>query len=91
MAEQNDSGPLIVAGDFNAPQGDKIFSLLPNTLYDTFRAQGRGIGNTIINDMPMLRIDQIWVSRDFETVQSFTVRSKVSDHRIVVSDVRMKE
>lgn len=91
MVDQIDSGPLVIAGDFNAPQGDKVFSLLPDTLYDTFGAQGRGMGNTIINNIPLLRIDQIWVSRDFETVQSFAVRSNVSDHRIVVSDVRMKE
>jgi endonuclease/exonuclease/phosphatase family metal-dependent hydrolase len=49
------------------------------------------MGNTILNDIPVLRIDQIWVSRDFETVQSFAVRSNVSDHRIVVSDIRIKE
>ncbi|MFA7160022.1 MAG: endonuclease/exonuclease/phosphatase family protein, partial [Kiritimatiellia bacterium] len=33
--------PIIVAGDFNAPPGDKIFKLLPYKLYDSFRAQGR--------------------------------------------------
>jgi vancomycin resistance protein VanJ len=82
--------PLIVAGDFNAPQGDKIFSLLPDTLYDSFRAQGRGIGNTIVNDMPLVRIDQIWVSREFDTLQSFAVKSGVSDHRMVITDVKIK-
>lgn len=82
--------PIIVAGDFNAPPGDKIFNLLPDTLYDSFRAQGRGIGNTIANDMPLLRIDQIWVSHEFTTLQSFAVKNSASDHRMVVSDVRMK-
>jgi endonuclease/exonuclease/phosphatase family metal-dependent hydrolase len=82
--------PIIVAGDFNAPPGDKIFNLLPDTLYDSFRAQGRGIGNTIANDMPLLRIDQIWVSHEFTTLQSFAVKNGVSDHRMVISDVRMK-
>jgi endonuclease/exonuclease/phosphatase (EEP) superfamily protein YafD len=82
--------PLIVAGDFNAAQGDKVFSLLPTRLYDSFHAQGRGIGNTIVNDMPLLRIDQIWVSREFETLQSFAVKSRVSDHRMVVTDVSVR-
>lgn len=82
--------PMIIGGDFNAPQGDKIYSALPRRLYDTFAKNGKGIGNTLINDFPVLRIDQIWVSRHFETVQSFTQRSRFSDHRIVVSDVRYK-
>ncbi len=83
--------PIIVAGDFNAPPGDKVFNLLPDTLYDSFHAQGRGIGNTIANDMPLLRIDQIWVSREFTTLQSFAVKNSVSDHRMVISDVKIKK
>ena len=82
--------PMIIAGDFNAPPDDKIFNLLPGKLYDSFRAQGRGIGNTIANDMPLLRIDQIWVSHEFTTLQSFAVKNSASDHRMVISDVRMK-
>ena len=83
------SKPLIVAGDFNVPQGDKIFSLLPNILYDSFSAQGRGIGNTVMNDMPLMRFDQIWISRDFKIIQSFAVKSSISDHRMVISDVQI--
>ncbi len=78
---------LIVAGDFNAPQGDRVFRFLPAGLRDSFAMGGRGIGNTVLNDIPVLRIDQIWVSRDFRVVQSFVLRSAISDHRMVVSDV----
>ncbi len=81
------SESLIIAGDFNAPQGDRIFSHISGYLYDTFKEQGRGVGNTILNDIPVLRIDQIWVSRNFRTLQSFTVKSDISDHRMVVSDI----
>lgn len=83
-------GALIVGGDFNAPPGDGVFSLLPPTLYDTFADAGRGLGNTIYNRVPVLRIDQIWVSREWETLQSFVVPSADSDHRIVVSDVKRR-
>ena len=79
---------MIVAGDFNTPQGDKTFSRLPASLYDTFAAAGKGIGNTILNDIPVLRIDEIWVSQNFVTLQSFSHKSKSSDHRMVISDVR---
>jgi endonuclease/exonuclease/phosphatase (EEP) superfamily protein YafD len=85
------SKPLIVAGDFNVPQGDKVFALLPDNLYDSFSVQGRGIGNTVMNDMPLMRFDQIWVSRDFKIIQSFAVKSSVSDHRMVISDVQISK
>jgi len=91
MVENLDgSNLLVIAGDFNSPQGDQVFSLLPKNLYDSFKAEGRGIGNTILNNAPVLRIDQIWVSDDFETIQSFALKSDVSDHRIVISDVKPK-
>lgn len=77
----------IVAGDFNAPQGDKIFSLLGPRMSDAFAAAGKGLGNTILNDRPVLRIDQIWVSDDFAVLQAFARASSVSDHRLVVADV----
>ncbi len=89
-AELPESAPLLVAGDFNAPQGDKLFSLLPARLRDTFAVAGKGIGNTIPNEFPVLRIDQIWVSPDFETRQSFAWKSRASDHRLVVSDLRAR-
>ena len=87
-AEWPDARSLIVAGDFNAPQGDKVFSLLPGALRDAFSVSGKGIGNTILNEIPVLRIDQIWVSRDFVPLQSFARRSQASDHRLVVGDIR---
>ena len=89
-AELPESAPLFVAGDFNAPQGDKLFSLLPANLHDTFAVAGKGIGNTILNEFPVLRIDQIWVSQDFEALQSFARKSRASDHRLVVSDIRVR-
>ena len=79
--------PLLVAGDFNAPQGDRIFSLLPAGLFDVFAVAGKGIGNTILNDIPVLRIDQIWASDHFHVIQSFARQTRASDHRLVVADL----
>ena len=79
--------PLLVAGDFNAPQQDRIFSLLPTGMQDAFAIAGKGIGNTILNEIPVLRIDQIWVSSHFQVVQSFARQTQASDHRLVVADL----
>ena len=79
--------PTILGGDFNAPAGDAVFRLLPTSLHDTFAAAGRGWGNTIINEIPVLRIDQIWVSRHFRPESVTARRTKHSDHRMVVCDL----
>jgi vancomycin resistance protein VanJ len=78
--------PLILAGDWNAPQGDAIYRLLPHTLSDAFTQAGRGWGNTAINEIPVLRIDQIWASVFFQPtrVEAFTTQN--SDHRLVLAE-----
>ena len=87
VAELPAQTPLLVAGDFNAPQRDRIFSLLPAGMQDAFAVAGKGIGNTILNEMPVLRIDQIWASSHFRVVQSFARQTRASDHRMVVADL----
>ena len=79
--------PLLVAGDFNAPQQDRILSQLPADMQDAFAVAGKGIGNTILNETPVLRIDQIWASSHFRAVQAFARRTRASDHRLVVADL----
>jgi endonuclease/exonuclease/phosphatase (EEP) superfamily protein YafD len=79
--------PLIVGGDFNAPQGDAVFHLLRPRLHDTFGEGGRGWGNTITNDVPFLRIDQIWASAAFRSVNVGARKTQHSDHRMVVADL----
>ena len=90
ISELPHSGAVVFGGDFNAPQGDRIFQLIPESMIDTFARSGRGLGNTIINDIPVLRIDQIWASDSFTTHQSFVHASSHSDHRIVISDLIRK-
>jgi vancomycin resistance protein VanJ len=79
--------PIILGGDFNAPQGDAVFRLLEARLHDTFRDGGRGWGNTIINDFPVLRIDQVWASRTIKAARVVARRTQHSDHRMVVADL----
>jgi endonuclease/exonuclease/phosphatase (EEP) superfamily protein YafD len=80
--------PLIVGGDFNAPAGDAIFRLLRPRLRDTFRQTGTGWGNTILNDIPLQRIDQIWVSDGFRAAGVVARKTRNSDHRMVIADLR---
>lgn len=81
--------PVIVAGDFNAPAGDAIFALLGPRLKDAFREAGRGWGNTITNDYPFHRIDQIWTSVHLTPVDCRARPTTHSDHRMVVAELRL--
>jgi endonuclease/exonuclease/phosphatase (EEP) superfamily protein YafD len=89
IAATPDNIPLIMGGDFNAPQGDAIFRQLQPRLHDTFGEAGVGWGNTIINDFPLLRIDQIWASRQFRAKYVRAIKTVNSDHRLVVCDLML--
>lgn len=79
----------IIGGDFNAPQGDAVPKSLDPWLRDAFADAGTGLGNTIINDLPVLRIDQVWASRHLRPVRVRAIKTVNSDHRMVVSDFQI--
>jgi vancomycin resistance protein VanJ len=83
--------PVILGGDFNAPQGDAVFRLLGPRLRDAFAAGGRGWGNTILNEAPALRIDQIWVGAGFDIFSVVARMTRHSDHRMVVCDLILRD
>lgn len=78
---------LLVGGSFGAPPSDDIFRLLRNRgLRDGFRQAGYGWGNTFPSTLPVLRVDQIWISGPFLPERSETMTSEHSDHRYVITD-----
>lgn len=82
--------PTIIAGDFNAPANDSVYRMLGDRFTDTFDASGTGWGNTYHRRLPILRLDHIYVSREFLPVRSTVVTIPESDHRMVVSDLILK-
>lgn len=81
--------PVIVGGDFNTPAGDSLFRPLRPHLRDAFAEAGMGWPNTITDEHPMARIDQIWVSEHFEVHQARVVYTPNSDHRMLVVDLAL--
>jgi len=79
--------PVIAGGDFNAPAGDAIFRLLRPRLVDSFAIGGIGWGNTAVNEAPVSRIDQVWISRNLRAAAVVARRTRHSDHRLVICDV----
>ena len=82
--------PVICGGDFNAMQGDPVAATMAPRLRDSFAEAGKGWGNTIVNDMPGLRIDQIWVSAQFKATTLFAHKTVDSDHRMVICDLILR-
>jgi len=82
--------PIILGGDFNVPGGDGIFRLLEPRLHDAFKEGGIGWGDTVLNDFPVSRFDQIWASRRFRAVAVVARETRHSDHRMVICDLVMR-
>jgi len=80
-------GPVVLGGDFNTPAGDSLFRLLPESLSDSFRKAGTGLGNTITNEYPVSRIDYIWIDRGIRAHAVVAKRTDHSDHRMVIADL----
>ena len=80
--------PTIMAGDFNSTPGQKIHDRIRKTMTDAFREKGWGLGSTFAFGLP-IRIDYIYLSREFETLAARAGPSGPSDHRPVIATVRL--
>lgn len=78
--------PTIVGGDFNVGPRDVVLRLLPQWLSDAFNVAGRGWGATIVNQWPLIRIDQIRTSQPIRPMSVVAKKTLSSDHRMVVGD-----
>jgi len=84
--EQAGNRPCLIGGDFNSPAGDRTFETLRPRFADAFAEAGLGWGNTFRNDWPLLRIDQVWATAELQPRAALAVKTRHSDHRMVVVD-----
>lgn len=82
--------PIVVGGDMNAPAGDGALSIFRQRLRDCFAQGGRGWGDTVLNDIPVSRFDQIWASRQFRAIAVTACKTQYSDHRMAIADLESK-
>ncbi|WP_309707769.1 endonuclease/exonuclease/phosphatase family protein [Armatimonas sp.] len=81
------NGALLVGGDLNAPAGDGVFTeLIALKLQDAWPLAGLDWGNTIANDLPIHRIDQLWL-REHSPRALIAVKTQNSDHRMLICDL----
>ncbi len=82
--------PLVIAGDFNTPPESIWFDTLRPRLRSAFEAGGSGYAATWPQPLPILAIDQIWLS---PRVDPQTCRARgmwASDHRAIITEVSLQ-
>ncbi|MDP8924522.1 MAG: endonuclease/exonuclease/phosphatase family protein, partial [Chloroflexota bacterium] len=96
LCEMIDSieGPLLVMGDFNFTERSEDYALVARRLTDAYRVAGRGLGHTfpawltfagrLPTPFPSVRLDHVWHSEHFRTVNARLGPTAGSDHHPVI-------
>jgi len=82
--------PIIVCGDFNDVPFSYSYRQIRKGLQDSFIKRGDGIGETYNGAIPLLRIDYIMASMDFDIHSHEVIHSDLSDHFPVISEIELK-
>ncbi|GGM13190.1 endonuclease/exonuclease/phosphatase family protein [Deinococcus aerophilus] len=79
------AGPLVLAGDLNAPAWGELHALLRQRgLQDAFREAGSGFGFTFRAGLGFLRLDYVW-GQDVRFIKTRALSDGVtSDHRVLL-------
>jgi vancomycin resistance protein VanJ len=98
-AVEADPLPAIVVGDFNAPAGGYIHSLVSDRLSDAHLQAGHGFGfsfpgtsrNPLVFDSPWMRIDYLFCDPDWDVAWCITEPDRKSQHRAVAARFRLRD
>jgi endonuclease/exonuclease/phosphatase family metal-dependent hydrolase len=83
--------PYVLTADLNdVPNSYSYFTVMDN-LQDVFLQKGFGIGRTFNSLSPTLRIDYIFVSKEFNIDQYKCIPRDLSDHYMLVTDLSLKK
>ena len=97
---ESESGPFIVAGDFNTSDQSAIYGELAAVMSDSFAEAGFGMGPSWRTDVdpstpfflpPLVRIDYIWHSDQFEAVNAQQGPVLGSDHLPLMATLELAE
>jgi endonuclease/exonuclease/phosphatase family metal-dependent hydrolase len=90
--------PYIICADLNNVPGSYAYRTLLGDGRDAFAEKGSGFGRTYISPqsrwmgvLPTLRIDYILTDPRFDTEQVTRGKPRLSDHRAVVADFRLRQ
>ena len=81
---------VIVCGDFNDTPMSYTYGKMRGDMKDAFQQKGRGAIYTYRGLMGVFRIDYLFHTKEFETVDYQTEQPAWSDHNPVVVDLKLK-
>jgi vancomycin resistance protein VanJ len=81
--------PLVIAGDFNTTPRGAMYSSLRAKYENAFEQAGWGFGFSYNSRLPVIRIDHVWLNSRVRATRAFTVGETASDHRPLVTDLRI--
>lgn len=86
----NDPYPTIFTGDFNdVPNSYAYATIKGDKFQDVFLKKGFGVGRTFSGIAPTLRIDYLFTTKDFEIKQFNRIVKSLSDHYMLVADLKL--
>jgi endonuclease/exonuclease/phosphatase family metal-dependent hydrolase len=84
------SGSFVIGGDLNALPGDPGPSAIALLATDSWASVGEGSGATFPSRDPRERIDYLFAGPAVQPLRAWTAGGTVSDHLMVVADLRLK-
>ncbi len=93
VQRQTDSSAYrsVICGDFNdVPTSYTYFHIRGKYRNDVFLMNGLGVGRTYNSLAPMLRIDYILPDTSFDVKQFDMVDENLSDHSMLITDLKLK-
>jgi endonuclease/exonuclease/phosphatase family metal-dependent hydrolase len=81
---------IILCGDFNDTPSSFAYHLLSENLKDAFKESGNGIGKSYNGNLPLLRIDYILHSPDFECNGYNRIAESLTDHYPICCYLHLK-
>lgn len=89
LARETPETPTIVMGDFNTPVDSVWFDEVRDDYTHAFEQAGRGTLATWPAPLPLLAIDHVWLSAQFQIECASIGWTWASDHRPILADVRL--
>jgi|GEM_PF-970350 len=79
--------PVILAGDFNDLPSSFTFKTIKRDLNDCFVQGGIGLAGTFPSKLPLMRIDNIFSSKQFKCNYYYSPNKDWSDHNPVIAEL----
>lgn len=88
---KNSPYPTLLCGDMNDTPSSFAYHQFRSLFEDAFQQAGRGLGKTYSGRMPSNRIDYIFHSTHFQTIQFDIQKEVLADHQAISAYLRLQK